>query len=43
MRPDAMILRPLPRMAELDKTVDAIRGRYIFAQRRVGCMCGWRC
>jgi hypothetical protein len=38
MPPDAMILRPLPRRAELDKTV-----RYIFAQRRMGCMYGWRC
>ncbi len=43
LKPDAMILHPLPRTLELAKCVDADpRARY-FLRRRMVCMCAWHC
>ncbi len=43
MKPDAMILHPLPRTVELDKTVDDDPRALYFRQAATDSTCGWRC
>ena len=43
MRPDAMILHPLPRTVELDKSVDDDPRALYFRRRPTACTCAWPC